>query len=108
MATLVDLLTNVINLSSNVNSLKADVARMNQMLLDLNERIVRLEGAGELNAEKARNAALGACNQSTIELMKQMHTLTTRLDAIEAPKTRLPAEFRLPHGDGAAVETGRS
>ena len=85
MATWTDVLTNVFTLTASVNSLKSDVARMNAMLLEMNERIIRLETGGDLAAEKAKNAALMAFQATNQELMKQVSHLQNCIGAMNFP-----------------------
>jgi hypothetical protein len=90
-----ELMQKVFTLTSGVDGLKSDVKRMNEMLLMMHERIIRLEGSSELTAEKAKNAALMAVQATHNELLRELLSLRARLDA--NPSLPLPAAsgFRL-------------
>lgn len=79
MASLTDLLQKVFLVVSSVDKLEAKIKKMDEMLLDHHERIVRLEGSADLIAEKAKNAALQGAQASSTELLKEIFALKARL-----------------------------
>jgi len=101
----VDVLKEVLTLTSSVASLKSDIQRISTMILEMNERIIRLEASGELNAEKAKNAALIAFQGTNQQLMREMYSLRARIDALGSPKMpHLPSELGLASADGNSAE----
>lgn len=104
MTGITDLMQKVFTLTSGVDSLKSDIKRMNDMLLTMHERIIRLEGSTELTAEKARNAALMAVQATHSELLRELYSIRARLDSNSPPPSQTPPEFRSALKDGAARE----
>jgi hypothetical protein len=81
MASVTDLLQKTILLVSSVDGLKAEVKRMNALLMDHHERIIRLEGSADLIAEKAKNAALQGAHATSTELLKEIYALKAQIKA---------------------------
>jgi hypothetical protein len=101
MANLTELLEKIFTLTSNVDNLVKDVDRLNQLLLDHHERIVRLESRDELLVEKAKNASLSAVLQTNHALLEKMAAIEN-----EFRSTSLPGRLTQPtvRGDGASVD----
>lgn len=90
MATFVDLLQKTMLLVSSVDKLEAKIKRMDELLLDHHERIVRLENSADLIAEKAKNAALQGAQASSAELLREIYALKARLgDAQHSLRTQI-------------------
>jgi hypothetical protein len=103
MASVTDLLQKTILLVSSVDSLKAEVKRMNALLMDHHERIIRLEGSAELIAEKAKNAALQGAQAASAELLKEIYTLKAQIGAANVALRPSIVESLLgARGDGEA------
>jgi hypothetical protein len=106
MASLTDSLQKIILLVSSVDRLEAKIRSLDEQLRNHHERIVRLEGSGDLIAEKAKNAALQGAQASSMELMKEIYALKAQLgDAQHSLRTQIS---RSPSGgtrsDGEAAK----
>jgi hypothetical protein len=103
MASVADLLQKTILLVSSVDGLKAEVKRMNALLMDHHERIIRLEGSADLIAERAKNAALQGAQATSTELLREIYALKAQLSAanvaLQPPAT---SGARHARGDGEA------
>jgi hypothetical protein len=103
MASVADLLQKTILLVSSVDGLKAEVKRMNALLMDHHERIIRLEGSADLIAEKAKNAALQGAQATSTELLKEIYALKAQIGAANvALQPRIAPGPRSARGDGDA------
>jgi prefoldin subunit 5 len=104
---IVDLLKEVLTLTSSVAGLKSDIQRINTLVLEMNERIIRLEAAAELNAERAKNEALTAFHGMNQQLVREMCSLQAQIDGIgsriEVLGSHKP-ELRLASTDGVQLE----
>lgn len=90
MASFLDLFQRTVLVVASVEKIEAKIKRMDDMLMDHNERIVRLEANAELIAEKAKNAALQGAQASSMELMKEIYALKARLgDAQHSLRTQI-------------------
>ena len=78
-------------LASNVDSLKKDMHDVKATLTDIRDRLVRLEASGDLIAEKAKNAALGAVTAVAFPIQKEIADLqaAARRDGIK-PAMHVP------------------
>jgi hypothetical protein len=101
MASVADLLQKTILLVSSVDGLKAEVKRMNALLMEHHERIIRLEGSADLIAEKAKNAALQGAQATSSELLKEIYALKAQINAANlALQPRFGPSSHSPRGDG--------
>lgn len=112
-ASVTDILEKVFSLTSRVDELMSSVERMDGLLRDHHERIVRLEGNGHLVAEQAKNASLSAVMQTTNGMFREIMGLQTRIERLESqgnnganqPVLPKPTEAQLTHagGDGGGT-----
>jgi hypothetical protein len=101
MASVADLLQKTILLVSSVDGLKAEVKKMNDLLMDHHERIIRLEGSADLIAEKAKSAALQGAQATSSELLKEIYALKAQLNAANvALAPRISSGARPARSDG--------
>jgi hypothetical protein len=102
-----DLLREVITLTSSMSGLKSDIERINTMVLAMNERIIRLEATAELNVEKAKNEALIAVQGLNQQLIREMFSLRAQMDGlgsqVEVADSHKP-DLRLASTDGVHME----
>jgi hypothetical protein len=84
-------LQGVLQLASNIDDLKNDVRKMSDAVVQLNERLIRLEAAGEKT--KAKQAALAKAKQLNVDLLRNIDELRLR---IEQMSTAFPTEEPLP------------
>jgi hypothetical protein len=99
MSSIVDLAKKAVMLTANVDALKDDLKGLAKVVKDLNDRVIRLEGSGDLVAEKARNAALQGAQAMNGELLKEVYGLKARLDVISKELPMLEA----PSSDGRSA-----
>jgi len=88
MADLVGLLREVMTLTSNVQDLKSNVERIDKVVLNHHERIVKLESAEELIVEKCRNAAIISVSTLSSHLTKEVTELSLKMKQVESSKGR--------------------
>jgi hypothetical protein len=106
VTSIAELFQKAILLTASVDSLKSEVRRMNELLADHHERIVRLEAGADLIAEKAKNAALQGAHATSTELLKEIYALKAQIGAANlAFASRLTAPVQdTAKGDGAVSE----
>jgi hypothetical protein len=85
VASITDVLEKVFTLTSNVEGLIKDVERLNGIIRDHHERIIKLEGRDELIAEKAKNAALLAIVQTQQGVLERMGELEGQIKQLGRP-----------------------
>jgi len=78
-----EILQKVLLLVSAVDTLKAEQKRLNDLLMDHHERIIRLENSAELIAEKAKNAAMGAVNATTMQVARDVFELRAKVELLK-------------------------
>ena len=83
MASILELFQSTLLLNTNVEKLTSDVGRLSTLVSDLSDRVIRLEGSGELIAEKSKSAALQAVQLTNNQLLKEIYELKSRIDSIE-------------------------
>lgn len=103
MATLTDLLKSVVMVTSNVEALKADVKRLNELVLEQQERIIRLEGSGDLIAEKAKNAALASAQLMNTQISRDIAELRVEIAQLKMKSPNIQISKGLLE-DGIDVE----
>ncbi|HEX8680774.1 MAG TPA: hypothetical protein VF707_00570 [Ardenticatenaceae bacterium] len=72
MPDLIELLREVITLTSNVNELKEQVTRLTERVENNTERIIRLEAREELLVEKAKSAYAATQSQFNVQLIERI------------------------------------
>lgn len=85
MASISEVLEKVFTLTSNVEGLVKDVERLNDIMRDHHERIVRLEGRDDPIAEKAKNASLEAVIHTHQRVLERIGELEGRINQWERP-----------------------
>ncbi len=101
MASAIELLREVMNLTSTVNALRGDVDQMRIIQREYLERIVKLEQRGETMIERAAREASEIAMQSVSRMMAPIfHQVMraegpARLEGAESP--RPPLEDKRPH-----------
>jgi hypothetical protein len=78
----------VLTLTSNVEDLKGNVARIDRVILDHHERIVKLEAREELITEKCKNAAITAVGNLTTSVVKEVTELSIKYNQLNPPKNK--------------------
>jgi hypothetical protein len=95
-------LERIVTLTGSVEALKQSVDKMNEQILDVRDRVVRLESQSPLIVETAKNAALEQLVSITNRLVEKVSYLQSGIDIrTEASKSAWP-------GQGASIsnETG--
>ena len=83
MATAIDLIKEVITLTSNVSDIKSQLSRAETRLDNHHERIVRLEAREDFIIEKCKSTALSAVNQVSNGLTEKLTELNCRFKSLE-------------------------
>ena len=77
-----ELLEKIFLLTSTVDRIEDSIGKIEALVLENRERITKLEGSGELIAEKAKNAALTAVMQTNGDLHGELSKVKTQIEAI--------------------------
>jgi hypothetical protein len=75
-----EFLERIVTLTGSVEALKQSVDKMNEQILDLRDRVVRLESQSPLIVETAKNAALEQLVSITNRLVEKVSYLQSAID----------------------------
>ena len=104
----VEVLERVINLTRDVGVLGSQVKDIMSEVDKLKTKVIMLEASGELNAEKAKNAALLGAQAMNGQFIQELYALKAEVEALRASRglsNRAATEtLQLTNGDDSSKQ----
>jgi predicted RNase H-like nuclease (RuvC/YqgF family) len=101
--TALDKFEKYVTVVSSVDSLKSEVKRLAELVMQQQDRITRLETSGDLIAEKAKNAAMGAAHGMYAQLSKDLYEARAEIEQLKARHGSPAIQLPKSHFDGASL-----